>query len=213
LKNGFNMILRRVLSVSTHWLALAGLIVGISLASVRAEVQAPDELVKKLAAEMTQAVRNDPELQNPNSVKISDFVQKNIVPRFDFDRITQIAMGRNWAKATQSEQKQIASEFGKLLTRTYSNAISTLKDLDVEVKTTRVTTPNVDVTVKTQMIGRAQPVTIDYGLINSPAGWKVYDVTVEGISLVAAYRDEFNGLVSSSGVQGVIDALKKKNGG
>ena len=122
-------------------------------------------------------------------------------------------MGRNWAKATQSEQKQIASEFGKLLTRTYSNAISTLKDLDVEVKTTRVTTPNVDVTVKTQMIGRAQPVTIDYGLINSPAGWKVYDVTVEGISLVAAYRDEFNGLVSSSGVQGVIDALKKKNGG
>ena len=207
------MILRRALSVSTHWLALAGLIVGISLASARAEVQAPDELVKKLAAEMTQAVRNDPELQNPNSVKISDFVQKNIVPRFDFDRITQIAMGRNWAKATQSEQKQIASEFGKLLTRTYSNAISTLKDLDVEVKTTRVTTPNVDVTVKTQMIGRAQPVTIDYGLINSPAGWKVYDVTVEGISLVAAYRDEFNGLVSSSGVQGVIDALKKKNGG
>jgi len=213
LKNGFNMILRRVLSVSTHWLALAGLIVGISLASARAEVQAPDELVKKLAAEMTQAVRNDPELQNANSIKISDFVQKNIVPRFDFDRITQIAMGRNWAKATQSEQKQIASEFGKLLTRTYSNAISTLKDLDVEVKTTRVTTPNVDVTVKTQMIGRAQPVTIDYGLINSPAGWKVYDVTVEGISLVAAYRDEFNGLVSSSGVQGVIDALKKKNGG
>jgi len=213
LKNGVNMILRRTLSVSTHWLALAGLIVGISLASARAEVQAPDELVKKLAAEMTQAVRNDPELQNPNSVKISDFVQKNIVPRFDFDRITQIAMGRNWAKATQSEQKQIASEFGKLLTRTYSNAISTLKDLDVEVKTTRVTTPNVDVTVKTQMIGRAQPVTIDYGLINSPAGWKVYDVTVEGISLVAAYRDEFNGLVSSSGVQGVIDALKKKNGG
>ena len=207
------MILRRALSVSTHWLALAGLIVGISLASARAEVQAPDELVKKLAAEMTQAVRNDPELQNPNSVKISDFVQKNIVPRFYFDRITQIAMGRNWAKATQSEQKQIASEFGKLLTRTYSNAISTLKDLDVEVKTTRVTTPNVDVTVKTQMIGRAQPVTIDYGLINSPAGWKVYDVTVEGISLVAAYRDEFNGLVSSSGVQGVIDALKKKNGG
>jgi phospholipid transport system substrate-binding protein len=213
MKNGVNMILRRALSVSTHWLALAGLIVGISLASARAEVQAPDELVKKLAAEMTQAVRNDPELQNPNSVKISDFVQRNIVPRFDFDRITQIAMGRNWAKATQSEQKQIASEFGKLLTRTYSNAISTLKDLDVEVKTTRVTTPNVDVTVKTQMIGRAQPVTIDYGLINSPAGWKVYDVTVEGISLVAAYRDEFNGLVSSSGVQGVIDVLKKKNGG
>lgn len=207
------MTLRCALSGLAQWLALTGLMVVVSLSPLRAEVQVPDELVKKLAAEMTQAVRNDPELQNPNSVKISDFVQKNIVPRFDFDRITQIAMGRNWAKASPTEQKQIVIEFGKLLTRTYSNAISTLKELDVEIKTTRVTTPNVDVTVKTQMIGRPQPVAIDYGLINGPGGWKVSDVTVEGISLVAAYRDEFNGLVSASGVQGVIDALKKKNGG
>ena len=210
------MNLRRFLGQLTHRLSLAGVLIGLMIAlsatHVRAEVQSPDELVRKLAAEMTQAVRNDPELQNPGSLKISDFVQKNIVPRFDFERITQIAMGRNWAKASPVEQKQIIIEFGKLLTRTYSNAIASLKDLDVEVKTTRVTTANVDVTVKTQMIGRPQPVAIDYGLINGQGGWKVYDVTVEGISLVAAYRDEFNGLVSSSGVQGVIDALKKKNG-
>ena len=210
------MNLRRFLGQLTHRLSLAGVLIGLMIAisatHVRAEVQSPDELVRKLAAEMTQAVRNDPELQNPGSLKISDFVQKNIVPRFDFERITQIAMGRNWAKASPAEQKQIIIEFGKLLTRTYSNAIASLKDLDVEVKSTRVTTANVDVTVKTQMIGRPQPVAIDYGLINGQGGWKVYDVTVEGISLVAAYRDEFNGLVSSSGVQGVIDALKKKNG-
>ena len=166
------MNLRRFLGQLTHRLSLAGVLIGLMIAlsatHVRAEVQSPDELVRKLAAEMTQAVRND--------------------------------------------QKQIIIEFGKLLTRTYSNAIASLKDLDVEVKSTRVTTANVDVTVKTQMIGRPQPVAIDYGLINGPGGWKVYDVTVEGISLVAAYRDEFNGLVSSSGVQGVIDALKKKNG-
>jgi phospholipid transport system substrate-binding protein len=210
------MILRRFLGQMSPRVSLAGILIGVMIAfsatHVRAEVQPPDELVRKLAAEMTQAVRNDPELQNPGSVKISDFVQKNIVPRFDFERITQIAMGRNWAKASPAEQKQIITEFGKLLTRTYSNAIATLKDLDVDVKSTRVTTANVDVTVKTQMIGRPQPVAIDYGLINGPAGWKIYDVTVEGISLVAAYRDEFNGLVSSSGVEGVIDALKKKNG-
>ena len=210
------MNLRRFLGQLIHRLLLAGVWIGLMIAlsatHVRADAQSPDELVRKLAAEMTQAVRNDPELQNPGSLKISDFVQKNIVPRFDFERITQIAMGRNWAKASPAEQKQIIIEFGKLLTRTYSNAIASLKDLDVEVKSTRVTTANVDVTVKTQMIGRPQPVAIDYGLINGPGGWKVYDVTVEGISLVAAYRDEFNGLVSSSGVQGVIDALKKKNG-
>ncbi len=209
-------MMRRFLGHLTHAITSVCLctmvITGLAISSARAEVQAPDDLVGKLAVEMTQAVRSDPELQNPGSLKISDFVQKNIVPRFDFDRITQIAMGRNWNKADPAQQKQIVIEFGRLLTRTYSNAIANLKDLDVEVKATRVTTPNADVTVKTQMIGRAQPVAIDYGLINGPAGWKVYDVTVEGISLVAAYRDEFNGLVTSSGVQGVIDALKKKNG-
>ncbi len=194
--------------------ALLSLLLGALIStSAYADGPAPDELVRKLAAEMTSAVRSDPELQNPGSLKISDFVQKNIVPRFEFERITQIAMGRNWAKANPAEQKQIVTEFGKLLTRTYSNAISTLKDLDVEVKSTRVMTPNADVTVKTQMIGRPQPVAIDYSLINGPAGWKVYDVTVEGISLVAAYRDEFAGLVSQSGISGLIDALKKKNGG
>jgi len=209
--------MQRFIGQLTRGLALAGFVAALTVmlgfSQAQAEPVAPDEMVRKLAAEMTAAVRADPELQTPGSLKISDFVQKNIVPRFDFERVTQIAMGRNWAKANPSEQKQIIAEFGRLLTRTYSNAIASLKDLEVEVKSTRITTANVDVTVKTQMIGRPQPVAIDYGLINGPGGWKVYDVTVEGISLVAAYRDEFGGLVSSSGVPGLIEALKKKNGG
>ncbi len=192
---------------------IVAFLAALVLSHAYADAPSPDELVRKLAAEMTSAVRSDPDLQNPGSVKISDFVQKNIVPRFDFERITQIAMGRNWAKANPAEQKQIVAEFSKLLTRTYSNAIATLKDLDVEVKSTRVVAPNADVTVKTQMIGRPQPVAIDYSLINGPGGWRVYDVSVEGISLAAAYRDEFAGLVAQSGVSGLIDALKKKNGG
>jgi len=178
----------------------------------RAETVQPDDLVRRLASEVTNAVRNDPELQNPNSPKIADIVGRLIVPRFDFLRITQFAMGRNWAKATPQEQKEIVEQFSRLLTRTYSNAIASLKELDIEVKGTKANSNANDVTVKTQMIGRPQPVAIDYSLINSAAGWKVYDVTVEGISLIAAYRDEFGSLVSSSGVSGLIDVLKKKNG-
>ncbi|MEY4092259.1 MAG: hypothetical protein RLZZ496_1441 [Pseudomonadota bacterium] len=178
----------------------------------RAETVQPDDLVRRLASEVTNAVRNDPELQNPNSPKIADIVGRLIVPRFDFLRITQFAMGRNWAKATPQEQKEIVEQFSRLLTRTYSNAIASLKELDIEVKGTKANSNANDVTVKTQMIGRPQPVAIDYSLINSAGGWKVYDVTVEGISLIAAYRDEFGSLVSSSGVSGLIDVLKKKNG-
>ena len=189
-----------------------GILLFVNTSTLHAETVAPEELVRRLAADVTDAVRKDPELQNPASPKIADIVGRLIVPRFDFQRITQFAMGRNWAKATPAEQKEIVDQFGRLLTRTYSNAIASLKELDIEVKGTKIITANADVTVKTQMIGRPQPVAIDYSLINGPAGWKVYDVIVEGISLIAAYREEFGTLVSSSGVSGLIDVLKKKNG-
>ncbi|MEN9754140.1 MAG: hypothetical protein RLZ07_522 [Pseudomonadota bacterium] len=192
--------------------AIFGLSFLVMAVGARADIVQPDELVRRLASEVTNAVRNDPELQNPNSPKIADIVGRLIVPRFDFMRITQFAMGRNWAKATPQEQKEIVEQFSRLLTRTYSNAIASLKELDIEVKGTKANSNANDVTVKTQMIGRPQPVAIDYSLINSAGGWKVYDVTVEGISLIAAYRDEFGSLVSSSGVSGLIDVLKKKNG-
>ena len=192
--------------------AIFGLSFLVMAVGARADIVQPDELVRRLASEVTNAVRNDPEIQNPNSTKIADIVGRLIVPRFDFMRITQFAMGRNWAKATPQEQKEIVEQFSRLLTRTYSNAIASLKELDIEVKGTKANSNANDVTVKTQMIGRPQPVAIDYSLMNSAGGWKVYDVTVEGISLIAAYRDEFGSLVSSSGISGLIDVLKKKNG-
>lgn len=202
--------------MSNFFRPLCAILYGLALLtfapSLRAEAIAPDELVRRLATEVTTAVRNDPELQNPSSPKIADIVGRLIVPRFDFQRITQFAMGRNWAKATPQEQKDLVEQFSRLLTRTYSNAIATLKELDIEVKGTKANSGSNDVTVKTQMLGRAQPVAIDYSLINGASGWKVYDVTVEGISLITAYRDEFNTLVSSSGVSGLIDVLRKKNG-
>ena len=133
------------------------------------------------------------------------------MPRFDFNRITQIAMGRNWAKASAAEQKEIVTQFTHLLLRTYSNAINNLRDMDVVVKGSRSNGSDSDVTVRTQMVGRNQPTAIDYYLSNASGGWKVYDVQVEGVSLVSAYRDEFTSIVSNNGVAGVIDALKKKN--
>jgi phospholipid transport system substrate-binding protein len=139
-------------------------------------------------------------------------VQSRIAPKFDFNRITQLAMGRNWPKASSTEQRQVVAEFSRLLIRTYSNALANLRDLDVNVRDSRDNGGG-DVTVRTQMVGtsKPKPVEIDYSLAGGSGSWRVFDVSVEGVSLVTAYRDEFNGLVSSSGVAGLIDALKQKN--
>lgn len=187
-------------------------VIALGVGGVSARADGPEDLVKKLATDVTAAVRSDPDLQNPNSSKLSDLFQRQVAPRFDFEKITQQAMGKNWNKASGDEKRKIIQQFSVLLTRTYSKAMANLKDLNVEVRSTKVNTAGSDVTVRTQMTGRAQPVAIDYSLSNASGGWRVYDVEVEGVSLIAAYRDEFNGLVSSAGVDGLIAALQKKNG-
>ena len=191
---------------------ISALLVSLGLFIIPARADAPEELVHKLATDVTSAVRSDPDLQNPQSTKMSDLVQRLVAPRFDFEKITQQAMGKNWAKASGDEKKLIVQQFSRLLIRTYSKAIANLKELNVEVKSTKVNTAGSDVTVRTQMTGRPQPVAIDYSLSNGSGSWRVYDVEVEGVSLIAAYRDEFNGLVSASGVGGLIAALQQKNG-
>ena len=171
----------------------------------------PEDMVKAMASNVTTQVRALPANATGVTPQIQSIIERDIMPRFDFTRITQIAMGRNWLKASPAEQKQIIGEFTHLLVRTYSNAINTLRDMDVVVKGSRSNGSDGDVTVRTQMVGRNQPTSIDYFLSNASGSWKVYDVQVEGVSLVSAYRDEFTSLVSSNGVAGVIDALKKKN--
>lgn len=189
-------------------------LVFLCMAPAQAQAQAQnasaEELVRRMAAEVTAQVRKNPELVN-SPAQLSALVEQRLMPRFDFNRITQMAMGRSWPRASGGEQGQVVAEFSKLLVRTYSNALASLKDLDVQVRDSRSNSGS-DVTVRTQMIGRAKPVAIDYTLSNASGGWRVYDVTVEGVSLITAYRDEFNGIVGSSGVPGLIAALKQKNG-
>ena len=179
------------------------------LAPAQAQNAGAEEQVRRMAAEVTAQVRKNPDIVN-SKAQLSALVEQKLMPRFDFNRITQIAMGRNWPKASGAEQNQVVAEFSKLLVRTYSNAIANLRDLDVQVRDSRSNGPS-DVTVRTQMVGRAKPVAIDYSLSSDGGGWRVYDVSVEGVSLVTAYRDEFNGVVSSSGVPGLIASLKQKN--
>ena len=183
----------------------------ISVAAMPVSASVPEDMIKAMAANVTTQVRAVPAGANGVTPQVQSIIEHDIVPKFDFNRITQIAMGRNWAKASPAEQKEIVAQFTHLLVRTYSNAINNLRDMDVVVKGSRSNGSDGDVTVRTQMIGRNQPTAIDYFLSNASGGWKVYDVQVEGVSLVSAYRDEFTSLVSNSGVAGVIDALKKKN--
>ena len=176
--------------------------------------EAPDALVKRTSGEVLQIVRTDPKVQAGDQQRIREVIETKLLPNFDFDRMTALAMGRNWNKATPEQQKLLIEQFRTLLVRTYSGALSQYKDQTFEFKPLRADPAAADVIVRSEVVRPGQaPVQIDYGMTKTPAGWKAYDVIVGGVSLVTNYRDEFNEQIKGGGVDGLIRTLTDKNKG
>jgi len=174
--------------------------------------EAPDAMVKRVSGEVLQVVRSDPKVQAGDQQRIREVVETKLLPHFDFERMTALAMGRNWAKASPEQKTQLVDQFRTLLVRTYSGALTQYRDQVMEYKPMRADAAATDVTVRTEVIRPGQaPVQIDYGMAKTPTGWKAYDVIVGGVSLVTNYRDEFNEQIKSGGVDGLIKTLVDKN--
>jgi phospholipid transport system substrate-binding protein len=187
--------------------------VAFALAAFPALAQeAPDALVKRVSQEMLGIIKTDPKVQAGDQARIREVVETRLVPYFDFERITALAMGRNWQKATPEQQKQLVDQFRALLVRTYSGALTQYRDQTMDYKPLRGDPAGSEVTVRSEVVRTGQaPVPIDYSMTKTASGWKVYDVIVGGVSLVTNYRDEFNEQIRAGGVEGLIKALQAKN--
>ncbi|SEK99486.1 MlaC/ttg2D family ABC transporter substrate-binding protein [Nitrosovibrio tenuis] len=175
-------------------------------------MERPDTLVDNTAQEVLTIIRQDKELRAGNHAKLLDLVEGKILPHFDFNRMTQLAMGKNWSKATPEQRQTLVNEFRTLLVRTYSNALSTYSNHTIKVEPLKGD-PASDTLVKTKVIqdGGQQPIPIDYSMEKAGDSWKVYDVTVAGVSLVTNYRSTFDSQVREGGVEKLIKTLSDKN--
>jgi phospholipid transport system substrate-binding protein len=171
----------------------------------------PDGLIKTVVSEVMASVKSDPEIQKGNIPRIVDLVEKKIVPYTDMRRTTEMAMGPNWKKATPEQQAQLVSEFKNLLIRTYSGALSQLRDQTIQFKPLRAAPDDKEVVVKTVVIGRGDPVPLDYRLEKTANGWRVYDMNIMGVWLVEAYRNQFANQISQNGVEGLVKFLQDRN--
>jgi len=195
------------------YLGISGLLAVwlVGFPAAAAEVS-PDTLVDNTAQEVLSIVRQDKELRAGNMAKILDLVEAKVLPHFNFTRMTRLAMGKNWNKATPQQQEELVKEFRTLLVRTYSNALSTYSDYKIKVEPVRSKAGDTDTTVKTKVMqDSGQPVDIDYSMEKTGDGWKVYDVTVAGVSLVTNYRSTFNSQVREGGVEKLLKTLGDKN--
>jgi phospholipid transport system substrate-binding protein len=177
-----------------------------------AQELAPDALVKSVTDEVIAIIKQDKDIQSGSTKKTITLVEEKVLPHFNFTRMTALAAGVNWRKATAEQQKVLVEQFRTLLVRTYSTALSAYRNQAIEVKPLRAQPADTEVIVRSEVKqSGAEAVSIDYSMEKTPAGWKVYDVAVGGVSLVTTYRETFAAEVRSGGIEGLIKSLSAKN--
>lgn len=187
------------------------LFAGFLAASACAQ-ETPDVLIQQVTEDVLDIIRKDKDIQSGNTQKVIDLVDKKVLPHFNFQRMTALAVGKDWKKATPPQQQQLTQEFKTLLVRTYSNALTGYKNQKVVYKPFKMNAGESDVLVRTEVLQPgSKPVQLDYSLEKIEAAWKVYDVTIAGISLVTNYRDQFGQEVRNGGIDGLIATLVNKN--
>ena len=199
-------------------LAQALLFAGFAgLAQAQTQAQAPQELspdalVKNVTLEVVDLIAKDKEIQSGNRAKLIALIDEKVLPHFNFTSMTALAMGPSWNKATPEQKKLLTQEFRTLLVRTYASALAAYSDQKFDFRPLRAKPTDTDVTVNVRVLqAGAQPVPIDYNMEKTAGGWKVYDVLIAGVSLVANYRTEFANVVRESGIDGLIKGLQTKN--
>jgi phospholipid transport system substrate-binding protein len=173
--------------------------------------EGPDQLIRRLSAEMLDTIKTDKEVQSGDVRKIVALVDGKVMPHVNFTRMTASAVGRAWRQATPEQQKRLQDEFKTLLVRTYAGALSQVKDQSVAVKPLRGNPADAEVIVRTEVIGRGDPIQLDYRLEKTANGWRIYDLNVLGVWLVETYRSQFAQEITARGIDGLITALAERN--
>ncbi len=175
-------------------------------------MEGPDELVKRTAEDVLAIVKADKDIQAGNQDKIYALAEEKILPNFNFDRVSRLVLGKNWTKATPEQKTAFQAEFRTLLLRTYATALSKYKNQVIEYKPLRMTDGANSASVKTQILQQGgQPIAVDYTLAKEKDAWKVYDIVIEGVSLVTNYRGQFSQEVRQNGLDSLIKKLADKN--
>lgn len=194
------------------WLAAIALVF-TSFTLPVAAAEAPDAMVKRLSTELLDLIKSDPAIQAGSQDRVMAVVDEKIMPNVNFARMTASAVGRHWRQATPEQQQRLQTEFKALLVRTYSGALSEVRDQTLSFKPLRMQPTDTEVVVRSEVRGRGEPIQLDYRMEKAGDSWKIYDLNVMGLWLVETYRTQFAQEISAKGIDGLIDTLAQRNKG
>jgi phospholipid transport system substrate-binding protein len=194
------------------FLLLLALVSGFNAGPALAADLPPDVLARSTTQEVLAILKQDKEIQGGNLSRVYQLVEAKILPNFDFNRMTQLAVGKHWPRATAKQKQALVTEFRNLLVRTYSSSLTAFTNQTVEFKPMTVRPDDTDVVVHSEIRQPGgQPIPIDYSMYKTSFGWKVYDVSIDGVSLVTNYRSSFATTIRQKGIDGLIKALEEQS--
>ena len=194
------------------FLAAIGLVAIASLANAQTAQTPPDELVRTVSQGVLDEIKADRSLQTGDIERLNALVDKRVMPYVNFQRMTALAVGRNWRTATSDQQAALQTEFRRLLLLTYADAVRQVTDTTIQLRPMRAAPTDEEVIVRTQVLRPGkEPIQLDYRLQKTPAGWKIFDLNILGLWLIEHYRNQFAQVVGASGIDGLIKSLKEKN--
>jgi len=198
--------------VRSVFLPMALLALSLSCAAVRAQDLGPDQLVRATVDKVIEIIKGDKAVQAGDMKRILEIAEAHGSPHFNFVRMTRLAMGANWKQASPAQQEELVRQFRSLLLRTYAVALKEYRNQTIDVRPLKLPAGSTDVQVKT-IVNQpgAQAIPIDYDMERTPQGWKIYDVTVGGVSLVVNFRSSFDSEIRKSGVDGLLKSLAERN--
>lgn len=186
----------------------------LSLAAPAAEKsaeQSPEAMVKQITDDVLDAIRKDKDLQSGDKKKALALAEEKVLPHLDFERMTQLAAGRNWNAATPAQREKLVAAFRAMLVRTYANSIDVYRGQTMTVVGANVPPGATEATVRNNYASPGRrPTPVDYLMRKKDGAWKIYDIVIDGISLVLTYRSQFDGAIRGSGIDGLIRQLQGK---
>ena len=195
-------------------LALVGAALAVASGASLAADEAPEAFIKRITNETLDTIKADKSLRNGDVAKIMQLVDSKLMPHVNFRRMTALATGPAWRKATPEQQKRLQEEFKILLVRTYSGALSQVSDQVVLVKPLRAGQEDKNLVVNTEVRGKGDPLQLDYRLEKTPgegAGWMIFDFNVLGVWLIENYRTQFTKEINAGGIDALIASLVARN--
>ena len=187
----------------------------IIAAAVGSAHATPQQAVAQVRENAAQVLTILKKANGSNDAAVRKEAENYALPYFDFQRMTAQAVGQPWTQATPAQKQALAKEFQTLLIRTYSGTMLKFKNSTVDVKANPVVNKGgKEIIIRTEISqSGSKPVNMDFTTYQSGGKYRVYNVAVEGASLVTVYRNQFGETIKNKGFDGLIQDLKTKNGG